>query len=124
MKVSIERMSVMFQVMIIQLHDSCRQIEQQVRALSGVVEELERVISAVAALDGMEDIATELKKKLADVQEEEVILRQMLQVLNKILLNYVSCESRLINEFEQNTYHFHPRDIGVFQIQKVSDLIR
>lgn len=114
----------MFQVMIIQLHNSCRQIEQQVRALSSVVEEMEKIILTVAALDGMDDIAVELRTKLADIQEEEMILRQMLRVLGKILLNYVSCESRLVDEFEQNNYYFHPRDIGTFQIQKVSDLIR
>lgn len=114
----------MFQVMIMQLHDSCRQIEQQVRILSGAEEELKNVIQAVASLEGMEDLAGQIRKKLEEVQEERLVLRQMLQVLGKILMNYVSCESRLINEFEQNTYYFHPRDIGIFQIQKVSDLIK
>lgn len=114
----------MFQVMIMQMHNSCRQIEQQVRILSDIEDELKNVIPAVSSLKGMEDLAGQIRKKLADVQEEKLILRQMLQVLSKILMNYVSCENRLINEFEQNTYYFHPRDIGIFQIQKVSDLIR
>ena len=120
----IERVSRIFHVMIMQMHNSCRQIEQQVRILSGIEEELENVIPAVSSLKGMEDLAGQIRKKLVDVQEEKLILRQMLQVLSKILMNYVSCENRLINEFEQNTYYFHPRDIGIFQIQKVSDLIR
>ncbi len=114
----------MFQVMIVQMRNSCRQIEQQVRVLSGIEEELKNVIPAVSSLKGMEDLAGQIRKKLADVQEEKLILRQMLQVLSKILMNYISCESKLINEFEQNTYYFHPRDIGIFQVQKVSDLIR
>ena len=114
----------MFQVMIMQMHNSCHQIEQQVRILSDIEEELKNVISAVSSLAGMEDLAGQIRKKLADVQEEKLLLRQMLRVLSKILMNYVSCEYRLINEFEQNTYYFHPRDIGTFQIQKVSDLIR
>ena len=114
----------MFQVMIMQMRNSCRQIEQQVRILSGIEEELKNVIPAVSSLKGMEDLVGQIRKKLADVQEEKLVMRQMLQVLSKILMNYVSCENRLINEFEQNTYYFHPRDIGIFQIQKVSDLIR
>lgn len=111
-------------MIIMQLHNSCSQIEQQVRVLLDVAEELEDMIPIVASVPGMEDIADKIKSKLRDVQEEEMVLRQMLQVLNKVLLNYVNCENRIINEFEQNAYYFQPRDMGVFQIQKVSDLIR
>lgn len=114
----------MFQVIIMQLNNSCSQIEQQVRTLTGIVEELESIIPTVSALPGMEEFADRLNSDLRDLREEELILRQMLQVLNKILLNYVNCEDRLINEFEQNIYFFQPKELGVFQIQKVSDLIR
>lgn len=114
----------MFQVIIIHLYNSCGQIEKQVRALQGVAQELESIVPAVNALPGMEEIAGRLVGQLEQVREEERLLRQMLQVLNKILLNYVSCEDRLINEFEQNIYFFQPKEIGVFQIQRVSDLIR
>lgn len=113
----------MFQVIIMQLYNSCSQIEQQVRTLSGVVEELESIIPTVSALTGTEELADRLNGDLRDLCEEELLLRQMLQVLNKILLNYVNCEGRLINEFEQNIYFFQPKELGVFQIQKVSDLI-
>lgn len=114
----------MFQVIIMQLYNSCSQIEQQVRTLSGVVEELESIIPTVSALPGTEELVDRLNGDLRDLREEELLLRQMLQVLNKILLNYVNCEDRLINEFEQNIYFFQPKEMGVFQIQKVSDLIR
>lgn len=114
----------MFQVIIMQLYNSCNQMEQQVRTLSGVVEELESIIPAVSALPGTEELADRLNSDLWDLREEELLLRQMMQVLNKILLNYVNCEDRLINEFEQNIYFFQPKELGVFQIQKVSDLIR
>lgn len=114
----------MFQVIIMQLYNSCSQIEQQVRTLSGVVEELESIIPTVSALSGTEELVDRLNGDLRDLREEELLLRQMLQVLNKILLNYVNCEDRLINEFEQNIYFFQPKEMGVFQIQKVSDLIR
>jgi len=113
----------MFQVIIMQLYNSCSQIEQQVRTLSGVVEELESIIPTVSVLPGAEELADRLNGDLRDLREEELLLRQMLQVLNKILLNYVNCEDRLINEFEQNIYFFQPKELGVFQIQKVSDLI-
>ncbi|MBD5450246.1 MAG: hypothetical protein HDR28_08870 [Lachnospiraceae bacterium] len=114
----------MFKVIIMHLYNSCSQIEQQVRTLSGVVEELESVILTVSALPGTEELVGRLNGDLRDLREEELLLRQMLQVLNKILLNYVNCEDRLINEFEQNIYFFQPKELGVFQIQKVSDLIK
>lgn len=110
--------------MIMYLGNSCHQIEKQVRTLSSVVEELESMIPAISVLPGMQELSGRLTANLEELREEERLLRQMLQVLNKILLNYVSCEDRLINEFEQNIYFFQPKEIGVFQVQKVSDLIR
>ncbi|MCM1122694.1 MAG: hypothetical protein NC416_08925 [Eubacterium sp.] len=114
----------MFQVMIVQLYNSCNQIEQQVRTLCSVAEELESIIPAVSILPDTKELVGRLSGDLRDLREEELLLRQMLQVLNKTLLNYVNCEDRLINEFEQNIYFFQPKELGVFQIQKVSDLIR
>ena len=81
-------------------------------------------MQAAAFIPGMEEIAVRLGKELVQVREEEAVLRQMLQALDKILLNYTGCEDRIINEFEQNVYFFKPRDVGVFQIPKVSDLIK
>ena len=114
----------MFQVMTGQLQYECGRIETQVRELFSLAEELEKVRQAAAFVPGMEEIAVRLGKELVQVQEEEMILRQMLQALDKILLNYTGCEDRILNEFEQNIYVFKPRDVGVFQIPKVSDLIR
>lgn len=114
----------MFQVVIPQLQNGCTQIEQQIRALSYMAEELENVISVISSLSGMEDIAVQLRKQLRDIREEETVLRQMLQVLNKVLMHYVKCENNNINEFEQNNYFFAVRDVGIFELQSVSGLIR
>lgn len=114
----------MFQVTIGQLQYECGRIEGQVRTLFSLAEEMEKVILAAALVPGMEEIAIRLEKELVQVREEENILRQMLQALDKVLINYTGCEDRIINEFEQNVYFFKPRDVGVFQIPKVSDLVR
>lgn len=114
----------MFQITIGQLQYECSRIEGQVRTIYSLAEELEKVMQAAALMPGMEEIAVRLGKELAQVQKEEVVLRQMLQALDKILLNYAGCEDRILNEFEQNVYSFKPRDVGIFQIPKVSDLIK
>lgn len=114
----------MFQVVIAQLQNGCAQIEQQIRTFSYMTEELENVISIMSSLSGMGDIISQLRKQQRDMREEETILRQMLQVLNKVLMHYITCENRNINEFEQNNYSFVIRDVGVFELQRVSGLIR
>lgn len=114
----------MFQVAIGQLQYECSRIEGQVRTLYSLAEELEKIMQAAAFMPDMEEIADRLGRELVQVREEEAILRQMLQALDKILLNYTGCEDRILNEFEQNVYFFKPRDVGVFQIPKVSDLIK
>ncbi len=114
----------MFQVSIGQLQYECGRIEGQVRTLFSLAEELEKVMQAVAFIPGMENIVIRLGRELVQIQEEETVLRQLLQALDKILLNYTGCEDRIINDFEQNVYFFKPRDVGIFQIPKVSDLIR
>lgn len=101
-----------------------RRIEGQVRTLFSLAEELEKVMQAAAFIPGMENIVIRLGRELVQIQEEETVLRQLLQALDKILLNYTGCEDRIINDFEQNVYFFKPRDVGIFQIPKVSDLIR
>ena len=114
----------MFQVAIGQLQYECNRIEGQVRTLYSLAEELEKVMQSVALIPDMEEIAVRLGKELLRVREEEDVLRQMLQALDKILLNYTGCENRILNEFEQNIYFFKPRDMGIFQIPRVSDLIK
>lgn len=114
----------MFQVTMGQLQYECSRIESQVRELFSLAEELEKVMQAAAFIPGMEEITVRLRKELAQVREEENVLLQMLQALDKILLNYAGCEDRILNEFEQNVYFFKPRDVGVFQIPKVSDLVK
>ena len=94
------------------------------RTLYSLAEELEKVMQSVALIPDMEEIAVRLGKELLRVREEEDVLRQMLQALDKILLNYTGCEDRILNEFEQNIYFFKPRDMGIFQIPRVSDLIK
>lgn len=114
----------MFHVMISQLQSNCEQLEQQVRILSFAVGDLSNTISGVASLSGMEEIVRQMRKQLTDMQEEESILRQMLQVLNKVLLNYFHCEDRIINELEADNYYFISRDIGTFEIPSSNRLIR
>jgi len=114
----------MFQVMISQLQNDCGQLEQQVRNLSFAAEDLEKIISGVTLLSGMEEVGRQLRQQLSDMREEENVLRQLLQALNKILLNYINCEGRVMNELEADNYHYVPRDIGVFMIPGSNGLIR
>lgn len=114
----------MFQVVIAQLQNGCTQIEQQIRRFSYMTEELEDVISALSAFSGMGDIAMQLRQQQRDIQEEETLLRQMLQVLNKVLMHYIRCENKNVDELEQNHYSFAVRDVGVFELRSVSGLIR
>ena len=114
----------MFRVITTQLRDSCRQMERQIRNLSCEEEELERVIMTLSALSGMGNIIPQLQKELRIMQEEEQILRQMLQVLSKVLSHYMNCENRILSEFEQSTFTFHPKDMGMFEIPEGSSLVR
>lgn len=114
----------MFQVVIPQLQDGCTQIEQHIRTLSYMAEELRATITAVSSLSGMGDIARQLRQQMQDIQEEEAYLRQMLQVLNKVLMSYIKCENNNIDEFEQNNYFYTARDMGIFELHRVSSLIK
>lgn len=102
----------MFQVMIAQLQNSADRMERQIRQLSYAEDSLVGVITAMSSMSGMGDIVPQLRRNLADIRQESEILRQMLQVLDKTLQNYISYENRIVSEFEQNSYSFMPRDMG------------
>lgn len=75
-------------------------------------------------LSGMEEVVLQMRQQLSEIREEETVLRQMLQVLNKVLLNYINCEGRVVNELEADDYLYVSRSIGSFRIPENNGLIR
>ena len=110
-------------VIINQLQDGCRRIEWQIRLLSYAIDELEVVIGKITSFSGMGNLEGVLRYNFGQLLEEEELLRQMLLVLDKVLISYTDCENKILSQYEQNQYSFVHKQMGILQISKISSII-
>lgn len=113
----------MFSIVTNQAIEDCVQLEQSVSQFMTLNIETESIIRELSSLSGMGDVITRLKGKHGRMQEENRVLRQMMQGLDKTVLYYINCENRICENAEQSMIRYVRREIGMNDLSQISDLL-
>lgn len=92
----------MFNVIVGQMIQEINRIESGAKEISVSGMELEQVIGELRGLSGMESPISALKRLHGDMGDETAVLRQMWQVLEETLSDYMDCEKRACGHLEQS----------------------
>jgi len=114
----------MFSVKTNPMIEECTNLERQVFDIRYQMAELEQVRSKLGSLSGMDGIISRIRHDLADMDEEYMIMRQMMQGLNKISLYYTSCENRICGNCEQGIVHYNRQDVGVTDLSPITNMLK
>jgi hypothetical protein len=102
----------MFSIRLEQAAVCCNELESQSRQLRDQLYGVQQVKSNLSGLSGMDNVRRSLDNQISAIENEYYILSQMLQTLNKILLNYSKCENRICDNAEQSIIVYQRREIG------------
>lgn len=112
----------MFSIVTNQAIEDCVQLERCVSGFLVQNLEMEAIIREVESLSGMEEILARLKSQHGIMQEENRVLRQMMQALDKTILSYRNCENRICENGEQSMIRYARREIGMNYFSHISEL--
>ncbi len=113
----------MFSVITGQVIQECNQLEKQVSELYEETAELEHVVRELKNLSGMDNVIAGLMDCHAQMEFEDMVLKQMAQGLHKSIVNYMQCENRICDDAEQNVIVYERQEIGVNDFSSVTDIL-
>lgn len=113
----------MFSVRLDRMCDDCVQLERQMSELNQLNMDLEYAIRALSSLSGMDDLIARLRTQKSCMEAEHIHLGQMAQGLDKIILDYTSCENRICDNGEQSVIRYVRRDIGTNDFGRISGIL-
>ena len=113
----------MFSMITNQAIQECSQIETQISEISGQMLELKQVIRELQGISGMEEVLKRLEHLHAEMDFECLALKQMMFGLNKTILSYMSCESRICDNSEQNVLCYVRRETGINDFSHISNIL-
>lgn len=113
----------MFSIVTNQAIEDCVQLEKSVSQFVTLNIETESIIRELGTLSGMGDIILRLRGAHGRMQEENRVLRQMMQGLDKTVLYYMNCENRICENAEQSMIRYVRREIGMNDLSQISDLL-
>ena len=112
----------MFSIVTNQAIEDCVQLEKSVSQFVTLNAETESIIRELGILSGMEDIILRLRGTHGRMQEENRVLRQMMQELDKTLLYYMNCENRICGNAEQSMIRYVRREIAGNDLSQIPGL--
>ena len=113
----------MFSTRLDRMEDSCVQLERQMLELEQLHIELESVIRSLSSLSGMDDLIVRLSTQKSCMGTESQGISQMMRGLDKITVDYMSCENRICDNGEQSIVRFVRKEVGVSDLGKVSNML-
>lgn len=113
----------MFSVKLDRMCDSCVQLERQMSEMNQLNMDLEYAIRGLSSLSGMDDLMARLRTQKSFMEMEQISLRQMMQGLDKITIDYASCENRICDNSEQSVIRYVRREIGTNDFGKISGIL-
>lgn len=114
----------MFSVKTNPMIEECTNLERQVFDIRYQMSELEQVRRMLGSLSGMDGIISRLGQKAADMDNEHMIMRQMMQGLSKISIYYMNCENRICDNCEQGVVHYYRQEVGVTDLSSVTNMLQ
>lgn len=113
----------MFHIVTNQAIEDCVQIEQCVSQLVAQNIEAESVARELGSLSGMGEVLTRLRGELGRMQEETRVLGQMAQGLDRTVLYYLNCETRICENAEQSAIRYVRKETGMNDFSQISNLL-
>lgn len=114
----------MLKAIAIQMSDCCEELNTQIKRMSSLSWEIESVIKNLSLLSDMDVVMEEVRKKGENLDEENVELIQMKQALGNIRAMYVTCENRVLDEYEQSGIMWRQEMLGYCDLKPVSQILR
>ena len=103
--------------------EECNNLERQVAGVMGQIYELEHVVSMLNTLSNLDEPIAQLNNQIRQLTEEQDVMRQMMQGLNKISLYYMNCENRICNNGEQSTIRYERQQVGITDYSAVAGML-
>ena len=88
----------MFSVWRNQLDNSCESLQYQIKERYYEIQKIEDVISTLHSLSGMNHVATQLKVKKNELEEQQQKMQKMVHSLMEINRLYRTAENRILDQ--------------------------
>lgn len=103
----------MFRVYLPILLESCVRMQSQARSWECQINEIDRVISVLASMSGMEAVLTRLRRMKDKLIKQRNSLIEMLLSLERLIRVYDSSEKSIISNAEGNMLPWAGNTVGV-----------
>lgn len=113
----------MFSVNIERMADGCVQLERLASETDQLHMELEAAIRALRSLSNLDEQINRLKTQKSQLEAEQTGLKHMMLGLDKITLDYISCENRICDYGEQSVIRYGRREIGISDLGEISNIL-
>ncbi len=110
----------MFRIITDQAIEDCVQIERCVSLFETEHVETETVIRELGSLSGMEEVLLRLHGVSGRMQEQNSILRQMAQGLDRAVQCYCSSESQICKNADQSVVRHVHREVSMNDFSQLS----
>jgi hypothetical protein len=114
----------MFSIILSQAVSYCSDLEAQAYNLHNQIYELEYAKQSIQTLSGMESVVRNINKQIERIEHEYKILNQMIQALNKTLLNYSKYEKRICDNCEQSILVYRRKKIDYNDFSGIRNIIK
>jgi hypothetical protein len=113
----------MFSIVMNQAIEDCVQLGQCSAQFTDLHIETESIIRELGSLSGMEEVLMRLRSEFDRMQGEQQVLRQMMQALDRTIMNYANYENRICDNAEQSMIRYTRREIGINDFSQISNLL-
>lgn len=113
----------MFSIVTNQAIEDCVQLGQCNAQFTTLNIETESIIRELGSLSGMGEVLMRLRSEFDRMQGEQQVLRQMMQGLDRTIMNYVNYENRICDNVEQSMIRYTRREIGLNDFSQISNLL-
>lgn len=103
--------------------EDCNELQGELSTLRYITGDVDAVRTALYALTEMDGVIANLGAKVADLQNECEILKQMAQALDKANLCYTGSENRICSYAEQGVVKFEAKDLKTVNLTGISGVL-
>lgn len=103
--------------------EDCNELTNWVNDFRYLILDAESAKSNLGSLTQMEQIISRLTYAIRDMEDENQILKQMAQALDKINYDYINTENRICENVEQSVIRYTRRDLKSVDLIEISSML-
>lgn len=113
----------MFSVNVQYIINICGQMEKYIVQINRSIEELEHSRRVLQGMNGLGDVAGSLNVKIRELYDEMNHVKKLVQTLNKVILLYQECESRICDNADSISWEIVLPETGVNDISEIKEIL-